>query len=219
MSRNHSLVLLAIFIGISCASSAEAQLGATGLNSVSMTKNDLLLAALMRFYAFKDYQNTSDTLLLEIKPVLGENKSFYDGYSAIRTYTAVRIWWPGHKHVDFESKQLLMDIILPAIETPLSSATQSDLSRSAYEMYLRLHHINEPWQDNIAAYSRIVDQIKAERLKDPMPALVKSQRVSFQDININEAILQRLAMAFPEAPPPIGIYLEYWQDPSQWTLW
>lgn len=202
-----------------CAPSVSAQSPEVEAGSDSRGTSDSLAAAVMKYYSFNDYEETSDTLSLEIKPILGEYKSFYDGYSTIKTYTAIKIWWPECQRIQIDAGQLLTDIILPAIEEPASGVEQNDLSKPAYEMYLRLKNIDDPWHSNINAYSKLVEDIRAVHPIDPMPALVKSQRVSYQDIHINETILHNIAQAFPEDSPPIGIYLEYWQDPSHWTLW
>jgi hypothetical protein len=174
----------------------------------------------MKSYCFADYSASSDIIVLEVKPCLGYYPLFYDGFSALQYYVSVKIWWPDHGNSEIDARRALEEAVLPALTTPYPNSMRSRdlnyLSEETFKTYCEMNGRNS--EIPIVAWSSITEDEISEHGGDRLKALAKRQGIAFQDLRINEMIVDGLGRVFPDRKRPWGIYLEHWQDPSYWTF-
>jgi hypothetical protein len=180
---------------------------------------------LMRNYCFTDYSTTSGILTIDIKDVQSDYRGYCYCYSTFMFYTKVKIWWPDRGNICINLDRILKEAVYPAIETGGGSNYKQNKmldkkGKKVYLQYLNMKGIPEPWFYDLDAYIDIMNQVLIDHPgKDNMQYLVESQKVSFQDLSVNELILLNISKMYPEAKKPLGVHLEYWQDPSCWNIW
>lgn len=172
----------------------------------------------MRFYCFRSDEQTSEVLKIDLKDVGIGYRTYYDNLGVLTTYVGLEIWWPNTKFEDIDLKKLVESTFLSVLGQNVEKIYPGWLDKIVYDRYISLKGISD-WHDNQIEYIRLYKEIESKNYEKEIVRLAESQKVAFQDLNINARLLDAIHEVYPEKDKPWGIYLNYWEDPSTMLIY